>query len=51
MKRPNLCNLGIDEGKGAQTKDIVSISNEIIDFPKPAKLIIQVHLDIRTPNR
>jgi chromosome segregation ATPase len=54
IKRPNLRITGIEEGEGAQAKEIHNIFNKIIteNFPNPEKIMpIQVQEASRAPNR
>jgi chromosome segregation ATPase len=54
IKRPNLRNMGTDEGEEVQAKGIYNIFNKIIteNFPNLQKtMFIQVQEFSRTPNR
>jgi hypothetical protein len=54
IKRPNLRNIGIEEGEGVQVKGMCNIFNKIIteNFPNLEKTTpIQVQAASRTPNR
>jgi GTP1/Obg family GTP-binding protein len=53
VKRPNLRNMGIEEGEEVQAKGICNIFNKITEnFPNLEKVLpIQVQEAFRTPNR